>query len=318
MNAFLNQDVLEIAGTSFAWGDVVRAAEAWGDWTAIRERAASNLAALAAEDVSFRGLGPADLDAAEAAFRYSRNLESAAEMEAWLDRWHLDEEDWRDWLRAQAIRSRLELSAPRLASAADVDPSAVHAESVCGGALERLAWKFAGRLSVRALTNVSLAPTPGDLHIPDLETAFRAFESRIAVSSAIEAAILDRRLEWTRVDTREIAFPSRDQAREARLMMSEDGLSLEMVGKTLRLAVRNEITFVEDAAVELASSLTSAAVGETIGPVESGGMFRLVVIAGKTPPNPDDPACTARAGRFLVSAAVTREVSRRVRWLWPV
>ena len=184
MNAFLNQKVLEIAGAPFAWGDVVRAAEAWGDWTSVHERAASNLAALAAWDASFRGLAPADLDAAEAAFRYSRNLESAAETEAWLDRWHLDEDDWREWMRAQAIRSRLEPSAPRLESAADVDPSAVHAESVCGGALEGLAWKLAGRLSVGALTNEGVAPTSGDLQISDLENAFRTFESNIAVSSA--------------------------------------------------------------------------------------------------------------------------------------
>ena len=151
MQVLFRQEVFRAGGRVFRWEDVVLAAELWGDWNRIKERALQNLAFLAFEDAATGATVPEDeIDKAADDFRYERDLITAEELERWLSRWHLDTETWLDWISASLLRDRLPdvvLSAQKETGVRQVE-SAVLAEAVCSGELERLARRLAARAAI--------------------------------------------------------------------------------------------------------------------------------------------------------------------------
>ena len=102
---------------TYAWLDVVQAAEARGDVAALER----DLAALDRLE-----LGPDEVEAAGTEFRRSRGLLAADEMEAWLSHWAISVGDWMGFLRREP-------------------GAALWPEAVCSGALSSWAWELAGR-----------------------------------------------------------------------------------------------------------------------------------------------------------------------------
>ena len=115
----------------------------------------------------------------------------------------------------------------------------------------------------------------------ELDAAMAEFGAKAATPDRIAAAIAANRLAWTAVD-------------------------LESAGE------RHRVTLA-DAGPELAPLLVGAAAGDTIG-----GEPRSFVVLGRREPTVDDPDSAARARAEVVTAALRREVSQRVRWMEPV
>jgi hypothetical protein len=63
----------------------------------------------------------------------------------------------------------------------------------------------------------------------------------------------------------------------------------------------------------VAGALASAAAGELVGPWEQDGEWRVLVVAGKTAPHPDDPELRERAARELLADALARFAAGQVR-----
>ena len=82
---------------TYAWLDVVQAAEARGDVAALEQDLAAGMAALDGLE-----LDASDVDAAGTEFRRARGLLAAEEMEAWLSHWELTARDWMGFLRRQS------------------------------------------------------------------------------------------------------------------------------------------------------------------------------------------------------------------------
>jgi hypothetical protein len=121
--------VFSAGDRTYAWRDVLAAAEARGDVDMLAREAAAGLAALAQVDVPRH-----DVDAAGDDFRRQRRLLSADEMQAWLEHWKLTTAEWTDYLRREIARERVGGSDGE----AHADASVLWPEAVCSGALGRL------------------------------------------------------------------------------------------------------------------------------------------------------------------------------------
>ncbi len=82
---------------TYAWLDVVQAAEARGEVAALEQDLAAGVAALARVE-----LAASDVDAAGTEFRRKLGLLAADEMEAWLSHWEITAGDWMGFLRRQS------------------------------------------------------------------------------------------------------------------------------------------------------------------------------------------------------------------------
>jgi hypothetical protein len=107
MPVMAGQRIFTVAGTSYAWEDLVLAGCLRGDWPALEEtRARDGLACLARLDELDEddedALAEEDVETAATEFRYARDLVAASDLESWLDRRGADGL----WCRATApIRS---------------------------------------------------------------------------------------------------------------------------------------------------------------------------------------------------------------------
>src|SRR5688500_3793863 len=110
MPVLAGQRIFTVAGTSYAWEDLVLAGCLWGDWPALEARASEGLACLARldeldeddEDV----LAEADVETAATEFRYARDLVAASDLESWLDRRGLSVDSWLDHIRRSLLLDR--------------------------------------------------------------------------------------------------------------------------------------------------------------------------------------------------------------------
>ncbi len=187
MNNFLAGPAFSADGRVFRWTDVVLAAVLRRDWSSFSDGVERRLALAASAEA--RGETPTDqeLEAAAEEFRYARDLITAEDMEAWLDRRGLSVDEWMAYVERSVLES------PGAAAAATDDagdaeddaegekdaapPSAVDGESfreclaveaICSGALTRFAASLAGRVALDERISVDpsgggAAPSPEEI-----------------------------------------------------------------------------------------------------------------------------------------------------------
>ena len=144
------QVVFTVGSQSYGWEDVGLAAVLWGDWATMETEVREGLACLArAEDTD------ADLDAevrtAADEFRYARDLLSAEEAEAWLNRWGLSVESWLDYLRRSVLPGRWTADLQGIVAASTVTAKdvveVILVDGICGGHLARWTGNLTGRVA---------------------------------------------------------------------------------------------------------------------------------------------------------------------------
>lgn len=330
MQVLFRQEVFRAGSRVFRWEDVVLAAELWGDWNRIKERALQNLAFLAFEDAGTGATVPEDeIDKAADDFRYKRDLITAEELERWLSRWHLDAEIWLDWISASLLRDRLPDVAHSAKPEADVRQveSAVLAEAVCSGELERLARQLAARAAiVEREKERNHAPdedrsSAGALAerretVARLELSYQRFREEVITPDALAARVRARLTDWTRINCSVLRLRAEDAAREAAMAVRQEGVDLGTLAQEIGEATEDGVEFLEEAEPEVRDILLSARPGELVGPVSVGDKFVLVSVRAKIPPEPDDPEVLERAESSLLEGLVAREVDNRITWIW--
>ena len=218
--------LLDAGQRAWTWGDLFLAARLWGEWEPW-------IAGLADRPA------PADPKAAEVSFRRARRLIAGDELRAWLAEQHLTVDDWRGWLRGEpgepwtagVCDGSFDLWADRLAeragalAAADPPPASTSPPAAWFG-------RMPGAADAQALG------IPADavaLRAEALWSAERAYEQLCAEAAggdAVERLVTDNSVDWLRVDCELIEAADEDVAREAALLVREDGLAMPEVARS--------------------------------------------------------------------------------------
>ena len=341
--------VFALAGAEYTWGDVALAAALRGDWRAVAERARLGARLLAREDGPDGTALPDDeVEDAANAFRYARDLVTAEETEAWLDRWDLDPESWMTWIASDLLRQRGVDGPDTLEPLPEASESAVHAEAVCSGALERFAVRLAEAAAVAARLDEEagpgspengtpeieeLAPAVSDLaglpfepppegfgprllELARLERARRRWRESPVSPEDVEAIVRLHQTDWLRVRALVLSLRSEDAAREALLSIRHDGRALEEVARDASASLRAEAFTLESVEESLRDHLLAARKGEWAGPFPCGDSWNLFHVEEKVLPSSSDPEIAARAEASLRASAAAREIDVRVSWRW--
>jgi hypothetical protein len=146
------------------------------------------------------------------------------------------------------------------------------------------------------------------------EQTFRRRSQAVVTDSAIRAQIETHRLDWIRIDVRDLAFTDEAAAKEAALCLREDGATLESVAAEAHAEVRDGHYYLDDADPEARPLLLSARPDELVGPLQFPDGFHLLYVCGKTMPTEENPEIRRRAEESLISRVSEHEAQSRVRW----
>lgn len=308
------QALFTAGGRTYAWEDVLLAAELRGELGALERQTRQGLACVRRLESEGGAVQPEALRAAATGFRYDHNLLAAEELEAWLSAHGLSITDWNGYLRRLLLRERWEHELVEIESGfavADEDVAgALPAEAVCG--------RFLGRAGERLAEDAALAASndsvePG-LDLAALTRAAETVRARIPSRAELEREIAAHALDWIRIEAETLELADVEAAREAALCVRVDGRRLSDIAQDCGLAARSLVLYLEDADAELRVALVSAGPGELIGPVERDGGHLLLHLQAKTEPSTDDPELGRRAADVLAARLVERELRNRVLW----
>jgi hypothetical protein len=311
----LERPVFEVADRGYRWRDVVDAARARGDWQRIEQRAREGMACARQADASGDRLGRREVEDAADRWRYARNLLAADETEQWLARWGLEVEDWLEYVRRSLLRDRWSTRLPSIAAGRPVSDedvqTAVWAEAVCSGELERLAETLAELIAVHARVSGD-APAAGAA--AEIEASQDSLRAEVLTGEAVERELARHHLEWTRVDCCCLLVPDEGVAREAAMCVREDARDLRDVASDAGLAVQGRSFHLDGSEPIIGDHLLGARPGDLVGPLALDEGFLVCLVLDRVPPSMAAPLVRRRAEARVVRAAVEKEVASRVRW----
>jgi hypothetical protein len=318
LGVLAGRSLFTVAGRTYAWEDVLLAAELRGELAALERQTRQGLACverLAAE----AGEPPTEaVRAAATVFRYDRNLLAAEELEGWLDTRGLTVSDWNGYLRRLVLRERwageLERIEAEFAPGEDEVEAALPAEAICTGFLREAAERLA---EDAALAAANAAPADGadrTASIAALGLTADAMRARVPDPPEIEREVAAHVLDWIRIEADELELEDAEAAREAALCVRVDGRPLTDVADDCGVPASAVVLYLGDAEPDLQAALASATPGELIGPVPRATGHLLLQLRAKTEPSPDDPEVGRRAAAVLAARSIDRELRERVVW----
>lgn len=343
LSLFWDRHAFSIRDVDFIWLDVALAAMARGHWPAFERRLAEGLACTARADLEDASSSQDALDAAATAFRYDRDLISAADVATWLERTGLSSDEWLACLNRDLLRARwshdLEDMLDRFAPSARQLLAAAVGEGICSGVFDTFEQAFAGRAAFvfesdpaefqRACRRGD-APQPVDVSVTrlaqthahwlsmrpaadttlrlsavlQLEAAFDLLVDGVTSDGRLTEIVAANRLEWMRLEMETVSFPSETAAREAILCVREDGLSLYDVAALSHRMVSQTTIALEDVHPQHRDQLLAAEPGRVLGPLAVDGRFDVTALISRATPALTDPTVVARARQALVDVAL--------------
>jgi hypothetical protein len=309
-------------GVEFRWAEVLVDARRRGEWQILETEARQALACERLVTEQERPLAREAERSVAVAFRRSRRLYAAEDLEAWLAARDLTVAEWRRYVRGQALRRRhiAELDVVVERHPAD-DEAVLEAFAIwgrCSGAFSGWAEQLAARAAAAhaICERDGLAPPgPGDLEA--LEGLHDRFAAEVATEARLTALLAARYLDWLRIDGQTAAFADRDTAAEALLCVRDDGWSLAEATQAGSGRLRRRRLLVEELDAGVRHHFVRARAGDLLGPLPLGERMTLVHVLHKDPPSLDDAELRIEATRALVATAAAREVDDRVEWLHP-
>lgn len=207
-------------------------------------------------------------------------------------------------------------------------------EAICSGALRQYTTTLAGAAAASAAmgeeaphgdlaadtplpATLGIEPTRARERLPllrRLEAAYSRFRERALTEHALEERLAARAIDWLRIEGRVLSFEHEGMAREAALLVRDDGMDPDDVGTQAGRPVQGLCLYLEDAEPFLKDRLMSAGEGELVGPLQSDGRHVLVMVERKVRASLDDPGVRERAAREVMRKAVDNEMIGRVRW----
>ena len=145
-----------------------------------------------------------------------------------------------------------------------------------------------------------------------MEAALWQLRSSVADGETISRTLADHRLDWLGLSGQEMTFASEGAAREARLLIDEDGVGIAEVAKRAGTEVRERVIYLEGAQESARGQLAAAVVGEVVGPWLEGDAWRLFVVTAKHVPSLSDPVLRDRATQEVLDDVIRRRGAGRV------
>ncbi len=324
MNSLLGQLVFSVGRQQYYWDDVILSARRWGDWADLEKELRQGIACLKRLDEAEEEFDPEALESAASDFRYERDLLTAEETEAWLNRWHLSADSWMEYLQRFILRRKwadqlVEIVARYRVTKKEIHNS-LHAEAICSGHLARFARALAARASAyeKALEAGWVRDEPksaeATARIRRLETSYQRFCDHVVDEQGIKNQVNSHRLDWVRVGCRYVLFSQEQMAREAALCARDDGMQLDEVAANASIALQNATLYLDEVEPSLRDRFLSAEKGALVGPLNWDKAFGLFLVEDKIIPAAEDPEIKQRAQETLLESAVNREINKRVKW----
>ncbi len=347
MRRALVDAALTFDGRPVPIGQVVLAAVSRGEWAELEREVASSLACL-----SVRGELPGDDDLRSrlVAWRRERQLLSAEDYHAWLADRGLTLTDMSEHLRCAAVAEQATASSEAAGMEPVGDDirrfeGILYREAILGGRLsawaQRLAQQQAARRALSSRATELPPPPPEDVtvlvaaaihakasglseirvedlrdwaaEVVTLEQAWRLLADQLDDPALIERCFGAHNFDWQRLEWEEATFARDDVAREVRIWVREEGLSLAAVAERAGASASVNSAYGDDAG-ELADRLNGKRPGELIGPMATGSGWRLVQLRERVPPTAANPELRARAIAELLEDALAPHLAGRVEW----
>jgi hypothetical protein len=348
MNPF-ERSALSIEGSAYRWTDVLLAMCLMGNWPTLERQIRFG---LACEQRSTDGevFPRAAEQEEESRFRRERNLLSADDTEAWLKHRGIDTAEWRGWIRRAAMRSAWSDRVDAILADAEVADEDVDrvlwVEGVCSGAYPEAAERLARQAAVHAWAREQTLPTetderaagellkriprrvseqglpglaPAEVHarassLASVLTVAERVMSEACSPAALETEVTSHAAAWLRVDFQMAVFPGESAAREAVLLVSEDGGELREAARMAGVRTETRSVYLDEVDSVLRSRLLAIPPGQALGPLPAEDGYQVLTIDRRVEPSLDDPAVLRRASHRVMSRFADREVAPRVQW----
>jgi len=318
LGVLAGRSLFTVAGRTYAWEDVLLAAELRGELGSLERQTRQGLACLLRLTAEAGSVQADALRAAATVFRYEHNLLAAEELEAWLDARGLTPADWNGYLRRLLLRERwageLELIEAEFAVLDEEVEAAVRAEAICTGFLRQSADRLAEDAALAAADDAVEDSADRATLIAALASHADAVRTRAPTPPEVEREVAAHALEWIRIEAETLELADAEAAREAALCVRVDGRALTDVADDCGVAATALVLYLGDADPELRVALVSASPGELVGPFERGDGHMLLHLQAKAEPSAADPELERRAVAVLAARAVERELRDRVVW----
>ncbi len=316
----------------------------WADWTGELHPFAKNWRNIRRCEQRAEGEGREPDDSAveqfATTFRYDHDLTTAEECEQWLASRGLEPDALQAWALRQYWASEVPADANTFpATSWFQDPETL--QEFCGDLLlsddfgvmaHHLAWRIAldceplkrrvrtqdshNKPPSRRPTRHCLFPanTGWENSLQKLESAFGArcrslltTENRLRCLGSLRLRLLRLRLEILEVETE-------SAAREASLLVKQDGLSLAQVAARGGYPLSRRTLFLEDLPLKWQAAVSSATTGTLLEPFERQEGYELCFLRHKTEPTLKNPEVRERVDASILCQHFTELECRHVRW----
>lgn len=337
LGAILTSDAVSFGAERLDVADLILLGLLTGAWPRFEREVSCG---LALERDGVGTVSAAEVNARATQFRYARRLLSASEFTSWLAARSLSVADLAGVLRRTLLRER----APERGGDAEPGQLAgvLRAEAVCSGLLGKLAdgaievmaaahrlgrlgsevadkrveETVAGALGCQAAGLAALGEGALRRRVQRLwayEDARAAVREQVAEPAALRRQLAGHGLDWLRLEARRLRFPAEDAAREARALMTDDGLGADAVGAIAGIAVTTELMYLDEVPGQAAVALAAAAPGEVCAPWLQDGEWNVLAVIAKAAPSAEDPVLRERATAELLAEALSRQAAGRAR-----
>lgn len=321
MNILSDRPVFAVDGEVFHWGDVVLHAQASGRWEELQAEARQGLACESHFDTIEEDGAEEAIDDAAAEFRYDRELITAEEMEAWLESRGITPEEWMGYIRRSVLRQLWaddldEIVAEHAVDDADLD-EALRIDLLCSGNHRILAEELAVEAAAAAASPSSpspSSPSSRDEALATIRDRAVYFREHAVAPEALSREVASNQMEWIRIDCRAISFTDEGPAREAALLLREDGLDIAEVAGEADVPLEEIVFYLDELEPDQHSRFLGATANDVVGPVQVDDRYTVYQVAAKVMPSVEDPEIQRRAEEGLIARVLAGEVTRRVRW----
>lgn len=337
LDAILKSDAVSFDDERLDVADLVLLGLITGAWGGF-ERDVSRGLALERD-----GLGSFDAEELKAhatEFRYARRLVSASEFRSWLAARSLTVADLSGVLGRALRRERMDVG-DREVEESEL-ARVMRAEALCCGVFDGLADSAIERMAaahrlgclgsevVDERVEATLADALGcrAAGLPSLgkdrlarrvrrlwayEDARAVLREQVSEPIALRRRLADHGLDWLRLDGWRLRFAAEDAAREARALMTDDGLGVDEVSAVSGVAATADSVYLDQVPKPLAGVLAATAQGEVVTPWLQDDEWNVLVVSAKTAPSPEDRVLRERAADELLADVLRRQAAGRAR-----
>lgn len=240
-----------VDGVGYRWVDVYSHARRRGDWRILETEVCQAQACMRLTTEEGPPLGRQAERAVAVAFRRTRRLLAAEDLEAWLATRGLTVGQWHSYIHGEALRRRHAAELDTVVGRYPVDDATVKdALGVWARCTEALA-RWAQQLATRVAAAHAACEGAGEwLPEPDeldaIEALFDRFAADVATAARLDALLAARYLDWLRIDGETAVFVDQDTAAEALACVRDDGWSLSEATQAGQGRLRRNGMLVED------------------------------------------------------------------------